>query len=307
MTPHIAMTPYMMESLVLWGLVATTAMAAILQLSQGLGLSRMSLTFLMGSAFSGDRTMATILGFVFTLLEVGSLHSCTFFSLPVSEFIRGGWVPFSGSSTARFCSFASSRYSRSSTPEWRRNTMASQISANLTARLFGDELRLSNTDRYLSGAGCLWRRARRMRSDPTCDDGLNLDPWSRDFQFESPARPTELRARLACAASSASIENLRKVCDRCIYKASTLAGGLFCRFPMQSHGICHIETNNSEDHVSKLHNLGRRERSLPCESFKCGSEYEGPCSIPYPGVQPEGGFLLNSSATRFAIVLIEMS
>jgi hypothetical protein len=44
------MTPHMMQSLVLWGLVATTAMAAILQLSQGLGLSRMSLTFLLGSA-----------------------------------------------------------------------------------------------------------------------------------------------------------------------------------------------------------------------------------------------------------------
>jgi transcriptional regulator with GAF, ATPase, and Fis domain len=33
-----------------------------------------------------------------------------------------------------------------------------------------------------------------MRSDPTCDDGLNLDTWLRDFQFESPARPTKLRA-----------------------------------------------------------------------------------------------------------------
>jgi hypothetical protein len=31
----------------------------------------------------------------------------------------------------------------------------------------------------------------------------------RDFQFEAPARPAELRARLACAASSASTENLR--------------------------------------------------------------------------------------------------
>jgi hypothetical protein len=68
MTPYIAMTPYMMESLVLWGLVATTAMAAILQLSQGLGLSRMSLTFLMGSAFSGDRSVATILGFVLYII-----------------------------------------------------------------------------------------------------------------------------------------------------------------------------------------------------------------------------------------------
>ena len=62
------MTPYMMESLVLWGLVATTAMTAILQLSQGLGLSRMSVTFLLGSAFSGNRSLATVLGFVLYII-----------------------------------------------------------------------------------------------------------------------------------------------------------------------------------------------------------------------------------------------
>lgn len=58
------MTFNMMWSLVLWGLVATTAMASILQASQSLGMSRMSLTFLMGSAVSGDRGWATVLGFV---------------------------------------------------------------------------------------------------------------------------------------------------------------------------------------------------------------------------------------------------
>ncbi len=57
------MTLFTMQSLVLWGLVATTAMATILQASQGLGLSRMSLTFLLGSAFSGNRSWATIVGF----------------------------------------------------------------------------------------------------------------------------------------------------------------------------------------------------------------------------------------------------
>jgi transposase IS116/IS110/IS902 family protein len=41
-----------------------------------------------------------------------------------------------------------------------------------------------------------------MRSDPTCDDGLKLDTWLRDFQFEAPARPAELRARLACAQAA---------------------------------------------------------------------------------------------------------
>lgn len=58
------MTMQMMLSLVLWGLVATTAMASILQMSQGLGLSRMSLTFLLGSAVSGNRSRASVIGFV---------------------------------------------------------------------------------------------------------------------------------------------------------------------------------------------------------------------------------------------------
>ena len=58
------MTFGVMQFLLLWGFVATVAMATILQASQGLGLSRMSLPFLMGSAVSGDRGRATVLGFL---------------------------------------------------------------------------------------------------------------------------------------------------------------------------------------------------------------------------------------------------
>ncbi len=50
-------------ALILWGLVATVAMASILQASQGLGLSRLSIPFLIGSAFTADREKATVLGF----------------------------------------------------------------------------------------------------------------------------------------------------------------------------------------------------------------------------------------------------
>jgi hypothetical protein len=50
--------------LVLWGLIATVAMTAILQGSQGLGLSRLSLPFLAGTFFTGDRRLAFILGFI---------------------------------------------------------------------------------------------------------------------------------------------------------------------------------------------------------------------------------------------------
>lgn len=54
---------FMAASLILWGLVATVAMTSILQISQGLGLSRLSLPFLVGSAFSANRSTAFVLGF----------------------------------------------------------------------------------------------------------------------------------------------------------------------------------------------------------------------------------------------------
>lgn len=57
------MTMQTTASLVLWGLIATVAMTTILQASQGFGLSRMSLPFLFGSAFTADRRTATVIGF----------------------------------------------------------------------------------------------------------------------------------------------------------------------------------------------------------------------------------------------------
>ncbi len=85
------MTPYMMQSLVLWGLVATTAMAAILQLSQGLGLSRMSLTFLLGSALSKNRSAASILGFVAYIIG-GWLFAFLYFLFFASIGIYTWWM-----------------------------------------------------------------------------------------------------------------------------------------------------------------------------------------------------------------------
>ena len=55
----LAELPY----LFLWGLLATVAMTAILQASQGFGLSRMSLPFLVGTFVSGDRAKAFVIGF----------------------------------------------------------------------------------------------------------------------------------------------------------------------------------------------------------------------------------------------------
>lgn len=50
--------------LLLWALLATVAMTAILEGSQGLGYSRLSLPFLIGTFFTGDRRKASALGFL---------------------------------------------------------------------------------------------------------------------------------------------------------------------------------------------------------------------------------------------------
>jgi hypothetical protein len=53
-----------LPQLVLWGLIATVAMTTILQASQGLGLSRLSLPFLVGTFFTRNRNRATVIGFI---------------------------------------------------------------------------------------------------------------------------------------------------------------------------------------------------------------------------------------------------
>jgi hypothetical protein len=85
------MTPHMMGMLVLWGLVATTAMAAVMQLAQGLGLSRLSLTFMMGTALSGRRDVATIVGFVLYVLG-GWAFAFVYFAFLSSLGIETWWM-----------------------------------------------------------------------------------------------------------------------------------------------------------------------------------------------------------------------
>lgn len=54
--------------LLLWGLVATVAMTTILYGSQGLGLSRLNLPFLVGTLFTANRGRAVVWGFaVYTI------------------------------------------------------------------------------------------------------------------------------------------------------------------------------------------------------------------------------------------------
>jgi hypothetical protein len=50
-------------SILLWGLMATVVLTTIMAASQGLGLTRMSMPFILGTMFTPDRNLAGPLGF----------------------------------------------------------------------------------------------------------------------------------------------------------------------------------------------------------------------------------------------------
>src|SRR3974377_867861 len=55
-------------SIILGGFIATAAMSAVMSGSQRLGYSRLSLPFLVGTMFTGERSAAYVAGIVFYLL-----------------------------------------------------------------------------------------------------------------------------------------------------------------------------------------------------------------------------------------------
>jgi hypothetical protein len=67
----------------LWGFVATIVLTTLMSASQGMGLTRMNLPFMLGTALTGDRDRAKLAGFVlhllngwaFSLLYVAAFHS----------------------------------------------------------------------------------------------------------------------------------------------------------------------------------------------------------------------------------------
>jgi hypothetical protein len=83
-------SPEVFGYLVMWGLIATVVMDSILEASQGLGYSRMSLPFLFGAFFTADRRWATILGF-FVYLIGGWLFAFFYFILFASVNIYTWW------------------------------------------------------------------------------------------------------------------------------------------------------------------------------------------------------------------------
>lgn len=76
--------------LILWGLIAIVAMTSILEASRGLGFSRMSLPFLVGTFFVANRRRALIVGFALFTLG-GWLFAFLYFFLFASVGIYTWW------------------------------------------------------------------------------------------------------------------------------------------------------------------------------------------------------------------------
>lgn len=70
-------------SWLLWGFVATVVLTALLAGSRGLGVTRMDLTYLLGTIFTPDRDRAKLVGvlvhfvdgWIFSLLYVAAFHA----------------------------------------------------------------------------------------------------------------------------------------------------------------------------------------------------------------------------------------
>ena len=81
-------------NMMIWGFVATVAMTIVMQGAQGLGLSRLSLPFLLGTFFTGDRRRAVIVGFVAYVIG-GWLFAFLYFLLFSSLGVYTWWLGLS--------------------------------------------------------------------------------------------------------------------------------------------------------------------------------------------------------------------
>lgn len=78
-----------LQVVLVWGLLATVAMTTILQGSQLLGLSRLSLPFMFGTFLTGDRKWANVLGY--GLYLVGGLLFAFFYFAIFATLGHGSW------------------------------------------------------------------------------------------------------------------------------------------------------------------------------------------------------------------------
>ena len=85
-----AWQPEALLHVAVWGLIATAALSIVLQGSQGLGLSRLSLPFLIGTLFTGNRDRASIYGFLFYILG-GWIFAFLYFLVLTSAQLHHWW------------------------------------------------------------------------------------------------------------------------------------------------------------------------------------------------------------------------
>ena len=77
-------------SVLLWGFVATMVLTTVAQAGQSLGFTRISLPFVVGTIFTGDRDRATVVGFAVHLL-VGWAFACVY-ALAFESWRHTGWL-----------------------------------------------------------------------------------------------------------------------------------------------------------------------------------------------------------------------
>lgn len=86
-----------LTNVVIWGLIATAAMTTLLEGSQALGLSRLSLPFLAGTFFTTNRRRAVIVGFIVYLIGgwlFGLLYFVVFFNIGIGNLWLGAILGF---------------------------------------------------------------------------------------------------------------------------------------------------------------------------------------------------------------------
>ncbi|HEX6965090.1 MAG TPA: hypothetical protein VF166_04755 [Gemmatimonadaceae bacterium] len=81
--------------ILLWGFVATVVLTTVMAAAQQLGLSRMSIPFIVGTMFTGDRGRATGLGFAANFVYgwlFAFIYAFAFESLRVTSWWLGGFI-----------------------------------------------------------------------------------------------------------------------------------------------------------------------------------------------------------------------
>lgn len=85
------------ESVFLWGFVATVVLSTLMAAAQGLGLSRMSLPMMLGTLFTADRRRALLLGFSLHFVNgwlFAFFYACVFEDWQLATWWAGAGIGF---------------------------------------------------------------------------------------------------------------------------------------------------------------------------------------------------------------------